>query len=138
MNTAGLHTAAAAAIPAVWRIVVVDDNADAALTLAMLLELAGHRTRCAHRGDEALRVAAEFDADAVVLDIGLPDLDGHAVAARLRERGPRVPVLVALSGRDGDADDRGAFDAWLVKPADADVLLQHVARAFAARAAAAR
>src|SRR5690348_4824308 len=71
-------------LSAARRILVVDDNADAAMSLAMLLELEGHVTRVAHSGTEALAIAPEFAPQFVFLDIGLPDLSGYDVARRLR------------------------------------------------------
>ena len=119
------------------RILVVDDNADAAQTLALLLELDGHRTRCAHDGWQALEQADAFDPDVVVLDIGLPGLDGNEVARRLRARSGGVPLLVALSGR-GEEDDRArsaaaGFDDHFVKPLVTDDLLRRLETLLAAR-----
>jgi PAS domain S-box-containing protein len=106
------------------RILVVDDNADAAASLAMLLELDGHVTRIAHSGGAALVAASEFEPQLVFLDIGLPDISGYEVARRLRELpGLRVcPRLVALTGWGSEEDRRQAeaagFAAHLVKPVD--------------------
>ncbi len=104
------------------RILVVDDNADAAELLSMMLSVGGHDTRLAHDGVQALEVADDYRPDIVFLDIGMPLLDGHETARRIRERpwGKRV-VLVALTGW-GQADDRrrsteAGFDHHLVKPA---------------------
>ena len=66
------------------RVLVVDDNADAAESLAALLELSGHATRVANDGDEAVRIAHEFHPDIVFLDIGMPGKDGYEVASELR------------------------------------------------------
>jgi CheY-like chemotaxis protein len=106
------------------RILVVDDNADAAISLAMLLELEGHETRVAHSGADALAAMAEFSPNYVFLDIGLPDLSGYEVARRMRAMtGLRtVARLIALTGWGSDEDRRQAvaagFDAHLVKPVD--------------------
>jgi PAS domain S-box-containing protein len=105
------------------RILVVDDNVDAAETLAMLLELAGNQTRVAHSGLVALDAASEFRPQVVFLDIGLPGLNGYEVARRLRvDAGLPRPLLVALTGWGTDEDRRQAhdagFDRHLVKPAD--------------------
>jgi CheY-like chemotaxis protein len=106
------------------RILVVDDNADAAISLAMLLELEGHETRVAHSGADALAVMAEFSPNYVFLDIGLPDLSGYEVARRVRAMTglKTVARLIALTGWGSDEDRRQAaaagFDAHLVKPVD--------------------
>ena len=105
------------------RILVVDDNADAAESLAMLLSLQGHETRVALRGKEALAAAEGFKPDVALLDLGLPEMDGYELAARLRAmpelRGVR---LLALTGY-GRSEDRhrtraAGFDDHLVKPVD--------------------
>jgi CheY-like chemotaxis protein/two-component sensor histidine kinase len=105
-------------------ILVVDDNVDAADTLAMLLELGGNQTRVADSGLAALDAASEFRPQVVFLDIGLPGLNGYEVARRLRADAllPR-PLLVALTGWGSDDDRRQAhaagFDRHLVKSVDA-------------------
>jgi CheY-like chemotaxis protein len=85
------------------RVLVVDDNVDAAELLSFALEASGHVTRIAHDGLEALRVADELVPEIAVLDIGLPVMDGYEVARRLKARFPKV-ALVALTGY-GRADD---------------------------------
>ncbi len=102
------------------RVLVVDDNADAALLLAELLSTRGHDVRVAHDGVEALNVISQFTPDVAVLDIGLPIMDGHELARRLRELLARRCRLIALTGY-GRAEDRhrsraAGFDAHLVKP----------------------
>jgi PAS domain S-box-containing protein len=114
------------------RILVVDDNRDAADGLVLLLERAGHRVSTAHDGEEALRAAPELRPDAVVLDIGLPKLDGYEVARRIRaEAWGATVVLVALTGFGQEADRRMAraagFDSHLVKPVDPRELLRTLA-----------
>jgi signal transduction histidine kinase/ActR/RegA family two-component response regulator len=104
------------------RVLVVDDNVDAANTMAMLLEAAGHRVTVAHDPQEALRRAQAAAFDACLLDIGLPGMDGHALAGRLRAL-PATggALLVAVTGYgQPDAVQAGAsaFDAYLLKPAD--------------------
>lgn len=117
------------------RVLVVDDNADAAESLAALLELSGHATRVANDGDEAVRLAHEFHPDIVFLDIGMPGKDGYEVARELRASShTRQAVLVALTGW-GAKDDRArsrkaGFDHHLTKPAGleaVDELLAHIA-----------
>jgi len=105
------------------RILLVDDNADAAESLGVLLSMGGHETRLAHGGEAALAAAADFRPDVVFLDIGMPTLDGHETARRMRAQpwGQSL-VIVALTGW-GQAEDRrrsreAGFDLHLVKPAD--------------------
>jgi CheY-like chemotaxis protein len=105
------------------RILVVDDNVDAAEMLAMLLELRGHQARLAHSGPAALVAAAEFEPQVIFLDIGLPGLTGYEVARQLRASSAQPqPRLVALTGWGTEEDRRQAraagFDAHLVKPVD--------------------
>ena len=105
------------------RIMVVDDNVDAAESLAMYLELAGHRTRTAHSGPTAIAVALEFKPEVVFLDIGLPGMNGYEVAAQLRRQlSPAPAVLVAVTGWGTDEDKHRAtaagFDLHLTKPVD--------------------
>ena len=104
------------------RILVVDDNEDAAELLAEVIASAGHETRTAHDGAAALRMAESFDPDVAVLDIGLPVMDGYELATRLRGSAKRKVLLVAVTGY-GQASDReralsAGFDAHLVKPID--------------------
>jgi signal transduction histidine kinase/ActR/RegA family two-component response regulator len=105
------------------RILVVDDNVDAAETLAMLMRLSGHEVQTAHHGLAALEVARIFRPEVVLLDIGLPRLDGYEVARRLRQM-PDIAnaLLVALTGYGQDDDRRrsqeAGFNVHLVKPLD--------------------
>jgi PAS domain S-box-containing protein len=111
------------------RILVVDDNVDAAETLADLLRALGHEVAIAYDGPQALIALESFDADVAVLDIGLPVMDGYELAGRIRGAAPgRRPRLVALTGY-GLPDDvtRGraaGFDEHLIKPVDIDALLE--------------
>ncbi|MGH9222097.1 MAG: PAS domain S-box protein [Vicinamibacterales bacterium] len=105
------------------RILVVDDNTDAAESLAALLSINGHETRLAHDGLQAMEAARAFRPDVVFLDIGMPALDGHETARRIRqEPWGKEMVLVALTGW-GQTEDRrrsleAGFNHHLVKPAD--------------------
>ena len=114
------------------RILIVDDNYDGADSLAMLLEEVGHETHTAHDGVEALDVAERVQPDAVLLDIGLPKLNGYEVCQRLRER-PWADelVIVALTGWGQDEDRQrsldAGFDTHLVKPVDHSVLMRLLA-----------
>ena len=103
------------------RILVADDNRDAAEALSLQLQLAGHDVRTAHDGIEALTVAKTFDPEIVLLDLGMPKMDGYEVARQLRlqPRSRRV-TLIALTGwgqqQDRDRTAEAGFDAHLVKP----------------------
>jgi signal transduction histidine kinase/DNA-binding response OmpR family regulator len=109
------------------RTLVVDDNTDAAEMLAQYLRLSGQEVRVAHDGPAALELVEEFRPEVVLLDIGLPGMDGYEVARRLRARSNLGELLVvALSGY-GQPDDRSrsraaGFDHHLVKPVDPDAL----------------
>jgi PAS domain S-box-containing protein len=105
------------------RVLVVDDNRDAAESLAMMLELSGHDTATAHDGPGALGAAPGFRPDVVLLDIGMPGMNGYEVAEHLRQTAPgRHALLVALTGWGQDEDKRRAvaagFDHHLTKPVD--------------------
>ncbi|HEU4812734.1 MAG TPA: ATP-binding protein [Xanthomonadaceae bacterium] len=121
------------------RILVADDNVDGASSLALLLRLAGHDTRTANDGLEALRVADAFHPEAAFLDLGMPGLDGYGVARELRKRPWATPSLAifALTGWNQPEAKRRAteagFDAHLVKPFDAGDLDRLIATARAAR-----
>jgi PAS domain S-box-containing protein len=116
------------------RILVVDDNRDATESLMLLLQLDGHETRAAYDGPEALDAAQAFQPEIVLLDIGLPGLNGYEVARCLRQRpGGEHLLLVALTGW-GQDDDRertraAGFDEHLVKPVDPALLDRVLARA---------
>ncbi len=115
------------------RILVVDDNRDAADSLGLVLELAGHEARVAYDGPSALVAAREFRPDVVLLDIGLPGMSGYEVAQRLRqEAGLANALLVAMTGF-GQPEDRqrsqaAGFHAHCVKPADLETLQGVLAR----------
>jgi signal transduction histidine kinase/ActR/RegA family two-component response regulator len=118
---------AAAATTAGKRVLIVDDNLDAAETLAMMLEMLGQQTRQAHEGNGALKVAQEYNPDVIFMDIGLPGLSGHEVVTRMRrELGMTDAYIIALSGY-GTEEDRlksfhAGFDTHLVKPLDPSAL----------------
>ncbi|MGH8494791.1 MAG: hybrid sensor histidine kinase/response regulator [Gammaproteobacteria bacterium] len=105
------------------RILVVDDNRDAADSLAMLLTLTGHEVHTAHEGLEAVEAAAKLRPDLVLLDIGLPKLNGYEAARRIREQPwGKGMVLVALTGwsqeKDRQKSREAGFDDHFVKPLD--------------------
>jgi two-component system CheB/CheR fusion protein len=116
---------------------VVDDNQDSAETVALLLELWGHEVRVVHDGPSALEAAPLFLPEVILLDIGLPGLDGYEVARRLR-RDPRLgqALLIAMTGYGQDRDRRlsqeAGFAHHLVKPVDPVALQELVAQAGAA------
>ena len=110
------------------RVLVVDDNRDAADSLGLLLQALGAEVRVVHDGAQALAAVAEFEPALVLLDIGMPRMDGYEVARRIRSGHSRPPVLVALTGWGQEEDRRRAraagFDHHLTKPADLDALRQ--------------
>jgi PAS domain S-box-containing protein len=115
------------------RVLVVDDNLDAAESLRMLLELQGHSARAVHDGAGALDALREFPADVVLLDIGLPDVDGYHVARQMRSRfGANCPTLIALSGWGQEQDKERAAEAGLeahfTKPIDPEALSRLLAK----------
>jgi PAS domain S-box-containing protein len=109
------------------RVLVVDDNVDAAHSIAKILELFGHKVQCAHDGPGALEVAESFAPEVIILDIGLPGMDGYEVARRLRSKESfRRTPLIAVTGY-GQSDDRersvrAGFDQHLTKPVSPEVL----------------
>ena len=116
------------------RVLVVDDFPGAAEASAVVLKLLGHETEMAFTGRDALAKARTFDPDLIILDIGLPDIDGFQVARSIRElpQGQRVHIA-ALTGWDQPTDrKRGALvgiDSYASKPADATTLRNIVANA---------
>jgi PAS domain S-box-containing protein len=123
----------AASASAGLKVLVVDDNVDAVTSLAALLGLSGHRVVSAHSGPDALRLAAADPPDTVLLDLGLPGMDGFEVARRLR----KMPMLastrlVAMTGygqeEDRRATEEAGFDAHLVKPVEYSDLLKAIER----------
>ena len=120
------------------RILVVDDNRDGADSLAQLLALLGHETRSAYDGEQGVLEAERLRPDVILLDLGMPKLDGHAACRRIRERpwGAAV-VIVALTGW-GQAEDRrrtreAGFDGHLAKPVDCSVLTRLINDLLAAK-----
>ncbi len=106
-----------------YRILVVDDNRDSAVSLALMLQIMGHTTRAAHDGLEGLEAARTFHPDVVLLDIGLPRLNGYDVSRRIREQPwGRNMVLIALTGWGQEEDKRrsreAGFNFHMVKPLD--------------------
>lgn len=108
------------------RVLIVDDNTDAATATAELLSVLGHQITVAHDGPMALRLAAQTEPEVILLDLGLPGMDGYEVASRLRADGNRSRI-VALSGYGREQDRRdtasAGFDRHLVKPVTVHTLL---------------
>jgi CheY-like chemotaxis protein/nitrogen-specific signal transduction histidine kinase len=123
------------ALAAPLRIVVADDNQDAALSLKILLEIDGHQVSIAHDGEQALQVAAAIKPDIVFVDIGMPKLNGYEVAhmARTQNWG-RDAILVAITGWGQPEDQQRAasagFDHHLTNPADYDQVRSLLERLF--------
>jgi CheY-like chemotaxis protein len=116
-------------VPSGLRVLVVDDNRDAAETLAMLLRAWGHEPHTVHDGPTVLDATRSFRPDVVFLDIGLPGLDGYEVARRLRQDPSlRNIKLIALTGYGQEEDRRRAqlagFDRHLVKPVSPEALAE--------------
>jgi len=111
------------------KLLIVDDNRDGAESMAMLQELIGHQTRLAHTGPDAIEIAREFLPDVILLDIGLPGMDGYEVAKELRGM-PSLEhsLLIALTGYGSEEDRQrsreAGFHAHLAKPADQERLQQ--------------
>jgi len=115
------------------RILVVDDNEDSAESTAMLLELSGNRVKCARDGPAALEAIDGFGPQIVLLDIGLPEMNGYQVCRAIRRnRSIHQPVVVALTGwgqkKDRDESKRAGFDHHLVKPVPFQTLLELITK----------
>jgi PAS domain S-box-containing protein len=123
-SESGVH---AVQVSTTRRVLVVDDNVDAAESIAMLLQLWGHDVRLAHNGPEALKAAEQYQPDIIVLDIGLPGISGYEVARQLRQQ-PRFREtrLIAMTGYGQEEDFRrsmdAGFDQHVTKPVDPDDL----------------
>jgi PAS domain S-box-containing protein len=120
------------------RLLVADDNRDSAATCAALLEASGHQVSVAHTGREALDLACRLRPDALLLDIGMPELNGYQLAQRIRGTGwGRRAMLIAITGWGQEQDKRQAlaagFDQHLTKPIDPNVLEALLQRTAAAR-----
>jgi two-component system, OmpR family, response regulator len=131
MNSIGANDGTAPA----RRVLLVDDSVDAAEALSMLLETLGHEVRTLHDGTSALAIVDEFRPEVVILDIGLPGMDGFALARELRKLpSTRDALLLALTGFGGDEDRLRAraagFDHHLVKPVSFADLEDLIARSF--------
>jgi len=115
------------------RILVVDDHADTVESLAMLLKIHGHEVQTARDGSEAIAVALRWRPEFVLLDLGLPDLDGYQVALRLRQEAScQGNVIIAVTGyglpEDHQRSREAGIDHHLLKPVDPGVLLSLLSR----------
>lgn len=119
-----------------FRILVVDDNHDSALSLAMMLSIMGHETRTAHDGESAVATAESFLPEVVLLDIGLPKLNGYEVAQRIREQPWGTSMfLIAVTGWGQEEDRQRSSEVGLnvhmvkpVEPAALEKLLAELPR----------
>src|SRR5262249_10386231 len=126
-NRATGEPALGSASPTGYRLLVVDDNQDAANSLAMLLRLQGHEVRVAYSGLAALEMTTAYAPDTVFLDIGMPGMDGYEVARRLRQQPGLESVVVAALTGWGQHEDRrrtteAGFNFHLVKPPEPKAL----------------
>jgi CheY-like chemotaxis protein len=111
------------------RVLIVDDNVDAAMLLAELLERRGHQTFVAHDGPEALKLALANVLEVAVIDIGLPGIDGYELAVQLRAAlGAKTPRMLAVTGYGADHDRAksaaAGFAEHLTKPVDSATLVR--------------
>ena len=119
-------------MPTQRRVLIVDDNRDSADSLAMLMQITNNEAYLAHDGEEAVAAVEKYRPEVVLLDIGLPKIDGHEVCRRVRkEPWGKDIVIIALTGW-GQEDDRrksqeAGFDGHLVKPVDYEKLLELLA-----------
>jgi DNA-binding response OmpR family regulator len=132
MCSDSLHRVVAVRLPPL-RVIVADDERDTVATLMVLLQHEGHEVRAVYKGSEVLRTVLAFDPDAVLLDIGLPEVSGHEVARKIREcRGSERPLLVGMSGRYKHRADRvlaeiNGFNHYLIKPYRPEALIKLLA-----------
>jgi CheY-like chemotaxis protein len=119
--------------PSTTRVLVVDDSVDSAETLGELLKIWGHEVKLAFDGKAAIEAARAYKPDVVLLDIGLPEMDGFAVAERLKAEGTAGRMLIALTGYGEQAHRERArkagFHHHLVKPVDPEALQKIIGRA---------
>ena len=122
-NSVTVHPAPLDGVPQRFKILVVDDNHDSAVSLAMMLAIMGHETRTAHDGESAVSSAESFRPDVVLLDIGLPKLNGYEVAQRIRGSSWGASMfLIAVTGWGQDEDRQRSSEVGLnlhmVKPVE--------------------
>ena len=116
------------------KVLVVEDDPETAHSLAELVGISGHEARIAYDGRSAIRNVRDDDYQLVLLDIGLPDMDGYEVARRLTLLGQRSLSIVALTGYASDEDlrrsDGAGLDAHIIKPCGSDQLQRILQRAM--------
>src|SRR5436190_22344182 len=119
-----------------FRVLVVDDNDDAARVLSLLLRKSGHDVQTAHNGAEALRLAEHFQPDCIVSDIGMPGIDGYELGRRLRSdsRFKDTPLIALTAYNDSDKIREAGFDHHLVKPATMTAIVPLIAEVRALKA----
>lgn len=114
------------------RIVVADDDRDAVVTLATILQHEGHEVREVYRGSEVLHLVRDFDPDVALIDIGMPGMTGYDVAREIRQIFGKRPTLIAVTGWKKTSDrilaQLAGFDHHLPKPFDTDALLALLAQ----------
>jgi CheY-like chemotaxis protein len=119
-------------IPVPCCVLIVDDNRDSAESLAMLLEMSGHEVTAVHDGPDAIRASASIHPDVVLLDLGLPGLNGYEVCRHIRQQpwGKNI-MLIAQTGSGMEEDKQlthaAGFDLHMVKPLDLDAVVQLLA-----------
>ena len=133
MADASRQSVAPQASPHRFKILVVDDNADSALSLALMLSIMGHDTRTAHDGESAVTTAEAFLPEVILLDIGLPKLNGYEVAQRIRAASWGSSIyLIAVTGWGQDEDRQRSrevgLDMHMVKPVEPAALEKLLAR----------
>jgi CheY-like chemotaxis protein len=109
------------------RVLVVDDNRDTVVTTMEVLRTMGHAVLGCYDGAEAIERVVEFDPDVVIMDLAMPQMSGWNAASAIRERFPKRPVLIAVTGEFRGGADRilshmVGFDHYILKPADPGVL----------------
>ena len=130
--------AAAVQTPRRWRVLVVDDNVDGADSLATLIELSGHEVRTAYDGLQAVAAAGDFRPDLILMDVGMPRLNGLEATRRIRAFDwGHAPYIVCLTGWGQEQDRRNSAEAGadghLVKPVAPDTVLRLLADLAAAQ-----
>jgi CheY-like chemotaxis protein len=128
----------AAAATGGQRVLIVDDNVDAANALSALLQISGHEVWVAHDGPAALQLLRDTRVDVALLDIGLPVMDGYELAQRIAAQPHTAPIrLIALTGygraKDLARSEQAGFSMHLVKPVMPDTLLQAIGGSIPAR-----
>ena len=129
-------SSASSGSPKPRRVLLVDDSVDAAEAMSMLLETLGHEVRVMHDGPSALAMVDDFAPEVVILDIGLPGMDGFEVAREMRTRAvTKTALLIALTGYGAESDKQKArdagFDHHLVKPVSFTAIETVIAASFA-------